>query len=165
MPNETLRYPHRAPWCFRADQMRPCVRWWNRTTASKPSSINIVKVAWEKRYWPHLWVRCLSRGGPGGHCRYLADQVPLRTRLKSSPTAPDLAPSIGGLRHRHVPHDTGLASRQERATVSPRVPRFQTRLPVREGSGVMACPVAPGPPPGRGELWCRHVSHISRPAT
>jgi hypothetical protein len=78
-PSEMLRYPHRAPWCFCADRMPPHVCWWNRTTASKPTSTNIIKVAGGKRYWPHLRVRCLSRGGPGGHYRYPADRVPLRT--------------------------------------------------------------------------------------
>jgi hypothetical protein len=42
--------------------------------------------------------------------------------------------------------------------VSPRVLWFQICLSVREGSGIVACPMAPGPPPGRGGLRCRHVS-------
>jgi hypothetical protein len=45
-----------------------------------------------------------------GSCRYPADWVPLRTRLKSSPTAPDPAPGIGGLWHCHVSLDAGPAS-------------------------------------------------------
>jgi hypothetical protein len=64
--------------------------------------------------------------------------------------------------------------------MSPRVPRFQTRLLVREDSGVMACPVAPAhlpvgegsgvtmcptvldPSVGVGGLWHRHVPHSSQ---
>jgi hypothetical protein len=33
--------------------------------------------------WIHLWVHSLSRGGPGGHCRYPVDRVPPRTSSKS----------------------------------------------------------------------------------
>jgi hypothetical protein len=49
--------------------------------------------------------------------------------------------------------------------VSPCVPRFQTKLYVREGSGVVACPVVTGPPPGRGGLRCHHVSHEFKPTS
>jgi hypothetical protein len=49
--------------------------------------------------------------------------------------------------------------------VSPRIPRFQTRILVREGSGIMECPVAPGPPLGRGGLRCHHVSRGFRPTS
>jgi hypothetical protein len=64
-------------------------------------------------------------------------------------------PDRKGLRCRHVfhgskpasqcrrvlvsPRATGPATRQGRALVSPRVPLLQTRLPMREGSGVATC--------------------------
>jgi hypothetical protein len=72
--------------------------------------------------------------------RYTVDRVPLRTRLKSSPTVSDPAPGMGGLRHHHVSHGTGPplgegglrchhvshgsrpASRCRRARASPCVP-------------------------------------------
>jgi hypothetical protein len=88
-----------------------------------------------------------------------------RTRLKSSPTTSDLLPGMGGLRCHHVSRDIGPASRWGRALMSSYVPRFQTRLLVREGSGVVACPVAPGQPSDRGGLRCHHVSHGFRPAS
>jgi hypothetical protein len=88
----------------------------------------------------------------------------------------------GGLRCRHVSRSSKPASwcrrralasprvpwnraRQERALMSPHVPQFQTHSRSRRGSGVVMCPVALGPPPDRGGLWCPHVSHGSRPAS
>jgi hypothetical protein len=76
---------------------------------------------------------------------------------------PNPTSCTGGPPRRHVPHDTGPASRRGRALVLPRVPRFQTCLPVREDYSVAMCPMALSPPPSRGGLWCRHVSHGSRP--
>jgi hypothetical protein len=43
------------------------------------------------------------------------------------------------------------------------VPRLQTPHPAQEGSGIAMCPMAPGPPPCEGGLWCCHVSNGSRP--
>jgi hypothetical protein len=79
-------------------------------------------------------------------CRYPADRVSLRTRLKSSPTASDpasrhgralmslhapwhetLPPGTGGLWRHHVSHGA------------------RPCLPAREGSGVATCPMAPDP--------------------
>jgi hypothetical protein len=181
--------------------MSPCVRWWNRTTASKPLRTNIVKAVRGKRYWPHLQVRCLSRGGPRDHCgtlrtgypyTYDLSQVPWRqtlhlaregsgiTTCPMAPSSPlvregscvttclavlDPPPAAGELWRCHVSCGTGLTSRPRRAPASPCVPWFQTQLPVREGSGVAMCVVAPGPPPGRGGLWCHHVSRGSRPVS
>jgi hypothetical protein len=48
------------------------------------------------------------------------------------------------------PRVTGPTTRQGRAPVSPCVLRLQTRLLVRESSGVATCPVPPGPPPRQG---------------
>jgi hypothetical protein len=64
-----------------------------------------------------------------------------------------------------VPSGIGHATRQGRAPVSPRVPRLQTRLPVREGSAVTTCLMPPGPPPSREGLRCRHMSRGSRSAS
>jgi hypothetical protein len=96
-----------------------------------------------------LRVRCLSRGGPGGHCWYPVDWVPLHARFKS----------IYGARRAytccHVPCNTGPC------------------LPAKVGSGAATCPVALNPafligrppapprvpwlrtpPPYKGELRC-----------
>jgi hypothetical protein len=43
------------------------------------------RAMWGRRCRPHPWVHSLSRGGPGGHCRYTADWVPLYTCPKSGP--------------------------------------------------------------------------------
>jgi hypothetical protein len=91
------------------------------------------------------------------------------------------APDTGELWHRHVPRGTGHATRYGRASVSSRVPRLQTRLPVRralaspripwhrahhpagKGSGVATCLTAPDPSPARegsGVATCpRHQDH------
>jgi hypothetical protein len=156
-PNEMLRYPRHAPRRFRADQMPPRVCLWNRTIASKLSSTNIIKAVGGKRYWPHLLVCCLSRGGPRGHCQYPTDRVPLHTRLKSSPTAPDPTPGTGGLRRHHMSHATGPTSRCGRALALWRVLWHRTRLTAGEGSIVAMCPMIPDPPPSVAGLWRCHV--------
>jgi hypothetical protein len=98
-------------------------------------------------------VRYLSRGGPGGHCRYPEDRVPPRTSSRSRQKA------------RHADH-TPL-----------RVVNLSTSCPARGSSGAATCPAAPaptarlraapGPPrvlqpqlplPGPGQLQGRHVS-------
>jgi hypothetical protein len=59
-----------------------------------------------KGCWPHPRVRSLSRGGPGGQCRYPEDRVPPHTSSKSRqkirrahmptcPMAPDPASRLG----------------------------------------------------------------------
>jgi hypothetical protein len=48
----------------------------------------------------------------------------------------DPLPSAGGLWRRGVSHGIGPTSRQGSALVSSCVPRFQTRLLVREGSSI-----------------------------
>jgi hypothetical protein len=63
----------------------------------------------------------LSRGGPGGHCRYLADRVPLHTSFKSRQSA-----RRASTRH-HVPCST------------------RPCLFTKAGSGASMCPVAPDP--------------------
>jgi hypothetical protein len=90
-----------------------------------------------------------------------------------------MPPARRGLRCRHVPQDTELVSRQERAPESPRVSRLQarplrgkalplprdrgTRTTAPQGSGITTCPVAPDLPPGAGGLWSRHVPCGPRP--
>jgi hypothetical protein len=73
-------------------------------------------------------------------------------------------PTRRGLRCRHVPHVTECATCQERAPVSPRAPRHQSRHPLGKCSGVAMCPEAPSPSPDRRGLWSRNVPHGSRPA-
>jgi hypothetical protein len=139
-------------------QKSPRAQWWKHAVTSKSSDTNIIKSCAGKRYWPHLRVRRLSRGGPGGHCRYPADQVPLCTRLKrlategsGSATCPDAQstpPTRRGLQCRHVPHGTEHATRQERAPVSPSAPRHRAHHLPEKGSGVTTCPEAPSSSPG-----------------
>jgi hypothetical protein len=45
-----------------------------------------------------------------------------------------------------------------------RVPMALDLLPVLESTVITLCLMAPGMPPARRGLWCRHVSHGSRPA-
>jgi hypothetical protein len=73
-------------------------------------------------------------------------------------------PARRGLRCRHVPHDTERATRQERALVSPRAPRYHARHSPGEGSGVATCPEAPSSSPGRRRLRSRHAPRGFRPA-
>jgi hypothetical protein len=98
-------------------------------------------------------VHCLSRGGPGGHCQYPADQVPPRTSFKSRQKA------------RHANHTL------------PHVINLNMNRTTRGSSGAATCPVAPGPAaqpgaapgpprvlrlrlplPSPGQLRSRHVT-------
>jgi hypothetical protein len=106
--------------------------------------------------WPDPRVRCLSRGGPGGHCRYPEDRVPPYTNSKSRQR------TRRGLTHAHV--FCGSSS----------------YLLAQGSSGTATCPMALAPaswpraalqpprvpwlqlwPPGSGQLWDRHMSHGS----
>jgi hypothetical protein len=99
-------------------------------------------------------VHYLSRGGPGGHCRYPEDQVPPHTSSRSKQKV------------KHANH-TPL-----------RVVNLSMNRPARGSSGAATCPVgpapiarpgaAPGPPrvlrhqlplPSPGQLRGRHVSY------
>jgi hypothetical protein len=81
------------------------------------------------------------------------------------PTTADPSSIVGGLWRCHVPRATGPATLHGRASVSPHVPRHQTRLLVWECSGVIMCPMALGPLPGREGLRCHHMSCGSRPTS
>jgi hypothetical protein len=119
-----------------------------------------------KRYWPHLRVRHLSRGGPRGHSWYPANQVPLCTRLKRpAPRLQTRSQYQRGLRCRHVSHGTEHATCQERALASPHAPWHRARHPSGEGSGVVMCPVAHSSPPIRRGLRCRHVPRGTKTTT
>jgi hypothetical protein len=65
-------------------------------------------------------------------------------RCQQCPAVPDLPSGAGGLWRHGVPRGTRPASRQGRAPVSPCVPRFQTRLLVREGSSITTWHMAMG---------------------
>jgi hypothetical protein len=140
-----LWYPHRAPRCFR-DQS-------NITTCplvEPHHRFKIVKYKYhqsctEKRYWPHLRVHRLSRGGP----------VAVDTLQTGYPHAQDLSPPPWC----QTPH------RQGRAPVPPRVPVALGPLLVSENSGITMCPMAPGMPSTKRGLQCRHVSRGSKPAS
>jgi hypothetical protein len=66
-------------------------------------------------------VHCLSRGGPGGHCRYPEDQVPPRTSSRSRQKARQA-------NHTH-----------------PRVVNLSMNRTARGSSRAAACPAAPAP--------------------
>jgi hypothetical protein len=93
-------------------------------------------------------VHCLSRGGPGGHCRYPADQVPPRTSSKSRQKA------------RHANHTL------------PRVINLSMNRTARGSSGAATCPAAsalaaqPGAAPGPSRVpWRpngRHAIKVNR---
>jgi hypothetical protein len=126
------------------------------------------------------------QSGRNYYCRYPADRVPLRTRLKSRQ-------KVGCAQHAVAcPTVPDPASQHGRAPALPRVPRLwappptsggirsrhashnsEPRLPVREGSGGATClssqvgraPVTPHiqqhqtPPPRSGGLRGCHTSH------
>jgi hypothetical protein len=79
---------------------RPCC-----TTASESHRIKAQKGCAGKGCWPHPWVHSLSRGGPGGHCRYPEDRVPPRTSIKSRQCL--LPPDWGQLRAATCPRGSG----------------------------------------------------------
>jgi hypothetical protein len=116
------------------------------------------KMGGEKMCWPHLRVRSVSRGGPGGHCRYPADRIPPHTSFKSRQRA-------------------GRASTRYHVSCS-----SGPCLPIKMDSGTAMCPTTlnltslsrwapalprvPRPctsPPDRDGIWCHHVSRGSRP--
>jgi hypothetical protein len=120
-------------------QKLPRAQWWSCAITSKSSGTNINKSCAVKRYWSHPWVRSLSRGGPGGHCRYPADRVPMCTRFKRS--APQLQ----------------IHSRCQEALALRHAPRHRARHPPKEGSSVATCPMAQSTLPIRKGLRCRHM--------
>jgi hypothetical protein len=93
----------------------------------------------KKICWPHLRVRSLSKGGPGGHCRYPAERVPPYTSFKSR-------------------------QRVGRASTCCHMP-CSTRpcLPTKLGSGAAMCPWLRTPPPYWGGLRCHRMSYSSGP--
>jgi hypothetical protein len=109
------------------------------TTASESQCIKTQKGCVGKGCWPHPRVRSLSRGGPGGHCRYPKDRVTPHTSIKSRQWLPP--PGWGQLWGRHVSPRLWLpppGSGQLRGRHVP--PRLQLS------------------PPGPGQLWGRHMS-------
>jgi hypothetical protein len=110
------------------------------------------------RSWPHLQVHCLSRGGPRGHYRYLADRVPLHTSFKSrqgagcAPTCRHMSCGTGPCLPAKVcseattrPVTPDSASLIGRAPMPPSVSWLRTRW---EGSDV---------PPSCGSGSCLHT--------
>jgi hypothetical protein len=87
----------------------------------------------ERRCWPHLQVHCLSSGGLRGHCQYPAVRVPPRTSFMSSQGAECASTRC------HTSCGSG------------------SRLPDKEGSSAITCPVAPDPtsPLGRASVLPR----------
>jgi hypothetical protein len=147
MPSEMSRYPSHAPRCL-CDLSKIATR----PMVEPRYHIKIIKNKYHqscagKRYWPHMRVRRLSRGGPGGHCWYPTDRVPLCKRLKRS--APRLQ----------------TRSRCQRALALPRAPRHRACHLPGEGFGVATCPMAQSAPPARKGLRCRHVPRGTERAT
>jgi hypothetical protein len=106
---------------------------------------------------------------------FFSVRLPIRkgSSVVTCPHGFRFAPGAGDLWHRHVPRGPGHATRLGRAMVSLCIPRLQTPLLVREGSGITTCgraccptgkgsglttcPTAPDLPPGAVELWRHHV--------
>jgi hypothetical protein len=128
----------------------------------------------KKICWPHLRFCYLSRGGPGGHCRYPADQVTPHTGLNPR----------RGRRTATCPIAPNLTSLLGRAPVLLRVPRlrilppylgglwrchvsrgFGSCLPVWEGSSAATCPATSDPTSllGRAPTLPRVPRHQTQP--
>jgi hypothetical protein len=105
---------------------RPCC-----TAASESQRIKTQKGCAGKGCWPHPWVRSLSRGGPGGHCRYPEDRIPSHTSIKSRQRLPPLG--WGQLRGCHVSPRLRLSARGRH------VPPPGNRLPARGSSEAITC--------------------------
>jgi hypothetical protein len=138
------------------------------TTTLKSQHIKTQNGCAGKGCWPHPRVRSLSRGGPGGHCRYPEDRVPPRTSFKSRQRLPP--PAEGSFEVVTCPHGSGSYSWLGAAPGLPRVPvarppapgseqlrgrnvspRLGLPLPARGSSGAVMCPH------GLGQLRGRHV--------
>jgi hypothetical protein len=128
---------------------------------------------------PWHWARhTTGKGSVVDTCPTTSDPPPGVGGLWRRHVPPDSPPGREGLRCRNVSRSSrptsrcaralvlpcviGLAARQGRALVSPYVLRLQTRLPVREGSGVAMCLVPPGPSPNREGHRRHHMSYGSR---
>jgi hypothetical protein len=116
-----------------------------------------------KRYWPHMWVRRLSRGGPGATVGILQTGYPCAKDLKDLPHGSRPAPGARELWLCHVPRGIEHATCQERALVSPRAPWHRARHPPGRGFGVATCPEAPSAPPVRKGLRCHHMARGTEP--
>jgi hypothetical protein len=81
----------------------------------------------------------------GGHCWYPTDQVPLCTRLKSSPIALDSTPGRKGLRCHCISPWLQTRFWCRRALASQRAPWHRGRHPTGKGFGVATCPTAIDP--------------------
>jgi hypothetical protein len=101
----------------------------------------------EKEMLAPPWVRYLSQGGPGGHCRYPEDRVPPRTSSRSRQNASSGTATC--------PADPAPAARPGAAPGPPRV--LWTQLPLPGPGQPRGHHVSRGPScrcPARG----RHVS-------
>jgi hypothetical protein len=146
-------------------QKSPCAQWWSRAITSKSSGTKIIKSCIGKRYWPHLWVCHLPRGGPGDHCQYPADQVPLCTRLKrSAPWLQIRSRCQRALALLCAPRHRARHSLEEGSGVA-MFPMAQSMQPARKCSGVATCPEALCAPPTRKGLWCCHVAQGTESVT
>jgi hypothetical protein len=137
-------------------------------TASQSQCIKTQKCCVGKGCWPHPQVRSLSRGGPGGHCRYPEDRVPPHTSFKSRQWLPP--PGWGQLWGCHV-------SPRLRLGAAPRPPRAPAALtPASRPGPAMGPPhvtwapastfwlkAAPKLPcvPSTGSIGCKQNKQIS----
>jgi hypothetical protein len=116
----------------RVDRGPPCIC--HATPPLRNPNVQCSERLYGKGCWSHPRVHNLSRGGSGGHCRYLEDQVPPRTSFESRQKT----------RRMHMP-----------ACLVALAPASQAQ----GSSGAATCPVAPSP--GSAQLRSRHVFHGS----
>jgi hypothetical protein len=107
--------------------------------------------------WPHLRVRSLSQGGPGGLYRYPENRVSLYTSFKSrqGPVRASMRYHVSCSFGPHLPAEVGSG-----ATTCPAAPDHASLL--RWASALPRVPQLWTLPPWWGELRCCHVSYDSR---
>jgi hypothetical protein len=155
--------------------MRPCARWQRCTTTSTDEMEFQEKPHGEERCWPHLWVRCLYRGGPGGHCRFPADRVApcmnfktrqgarcAPTRCHVSHSSRPCLPAQAGSNAAACPMAPDPASLLRRAPTLPCVPQLRTSS--RLWGGLQHCHVSPGSEPHLFAQEAPMLPHILWPA-
>jgi hypothetical protein len=92
-------------------------------------------------------------------------QVQISSKLRGGK---DIGPNCGFAASHEVGSKATIGTLQIRypyAQDLSQVPWHQTSHLAWEGPSVTTCPMTPVPPHGEGGLWCRHVSHSSRPAS
>jgi hypothetical protein len=95
------------------------------------------KATREKGCWPHLWVLCLSQGGPRGHYHYPTNRVPPCRSSKKGKTCAHTQPRAPRHRTSHPSSEELGCCHASRGASS--------HLPTQGASGATTCPVALAP--------------------